>query len=263
MGTESDLCFDTLLVTVSEAVATITVNRPHNLNALNQRVLQELDSCLRYLERVDRLSALILTGQGQKAFVAGADVAAMESMSPSEASEFSKFGQDVFQRVSDFPSPVIAAVNGYALGGGNELAMACDIRIASQNARFGQPEVGLGIIPGFGGTQRLSAIVGMPRALELTVTGRIIDAAEALSIGLVHKVVPEDALGAATELARLIASKSGFAVRYAKKAIKGKDGLGRSGFALETELFSSCFESPDQALGMRAFLEKRVPNFKR
>jgi len=262
----TDLCFETLVVTVSDGIGVITINRPESLNALNLKVLQELDTCLGRLEQLETLSALILTGQGEKAFAAGADISAMVSMSPGEAADFSGFGQAVFQRLSGFPVPVIAAVNGYALGGGNELAMACDIRIASQNAKFGQPEVGLGIIPGFGGTQWLPAIVGVPRALELILTGRVIDAAEALSIGLVHKVVPAgEALRSAEELARVIASKSGLAVRNAKKAIK-RDGhapLSLAGFALERQFFAKCFEGPDQAEGMRAFLQKRAPKFQR
>ncbi len=263
MGKEPDLRFETLLVGVSEKTATITVNRPESLNALNQAVLQDLDSCLNSLGQMNGLSALIVTGQGQKAFVAGADIAAMERMSPAEAFEFSRYGQAVFQRLSDFQAPVIAAVNGYALGGGNELAMACDIRIASENAKFGQPEVGLGIIPGFGGTQRLARIVGDSKALELIVTGRVVGASEALTIGLVNKVVPVgEALKAATELAGVIASKSGFAVRSAKEAVKAYVNSGSSSFAVEQARFSACFESPDQVEGMRAFLEKRPANFK-
>lgn len=263
MAEEPNLRFQTLLVSVLEKTATITVNRPEALNALNQTVLQDLDSCLNSLWQMDSLSALIVTGQGKKAFVAGADIAAMEQMSPEEALEFSKYGQAVFQKLSDFQAPVIAAINGYALGGGNELAMACDIRIASENAKFGQPEVGLGIIPGFGGTQRLTRIVGSSRALELIATGRVVGAAEALAMGLVNKVVPAgEALKEATELAGVIASKSVFAVRNAKDAVKACANAVPSCFHVEQARFSACFESPDQVEGMRAFLEKRPANFK-
>ncbi len=244
--------YETIEVTVVDRIAALTISRPQHLNALNDRVLTDLDLALTYLEGLEALACLVVTGKG-KAFVAGADISEMERMGAIEAAAFSARGQALFGRLSCLDAPVIAAVNGYA--------MACDIRVASSSAKFGQPEVGLGIIPGFGGTRRMSHIIGAAKAFELILSGRIIDASEALSVGLVNKVVPEgEALAAALEMAGSIASKSTYAVRSAKKAINTA-APGNSDFAGERALFASCFDVPDQKEGMRAFLEKRPPKF--
>lgn len=264
MDEDKRLAFETLLVEIQEGVAVLTVNRPSALNAINHRVLEEMDKCLEALAQDRSVAALVITGQGSRAFVAGADISEMVKMTESQAREFSDLGQRVFARLRWFHGPVIAAVNGYALGGGNELAMTCDMRIAAQNARFGQPEVGLGITPGFGGTQILSRLVGPAFALELIMTGRVIDAQEAFRMGLVNQVTSEgEALKTALELAReIVRAKSRFAVAQAKKAIW--EGLSRSlqdGFFLEQRLFGECFRHPDQEEGMEAFLEKRKADF--
>ncbi len=261
---DKKLVFETLRAEIQEGVAVLTVDRPSALNSLNSKVLEEMDRCLEALAQDRRVAALVITGRGGRAFVAGADISEMAAMTEKQAREFSDLGQRVFARLRWFQGPVIAAVNGYALGGGNELAMACDVRIAAQNARFGQPEVGLGITPGFGGTQILPRLVGPVFALELIMTGRVIDAQEAFRVGLVHKVVPEgEALKESLELAREITwGKSRFAVAQAKKAVW--EGLSRSfqdGLFLEQRLFGECFRHPDQEEGMEAFLEKRKPDF--
>ena len=257
-----------LVVKLDEAATIISINRPKALNALNKAILGELDDVITILADERPNIPLIITGEGSKAFVAGADISEMMEMSPEEAKEFANYGHDVFGKIEQFPSPTIAAINGYALGGGNELALACDIRIAAENAKFGQPEVGLGIIPGFGGTQRLSQIVGIANALDLVITGRSIDASEALRIGLVQRVVPSGmALDEAISYAKGLGRNSSFAMSQAKKAIYRR-GLeetrtGRSGMDIEAELFGECFSHPDQKEGMKAFVEKRSPAFER
>ena len=242
----------------------ITVARPKALNALNQAVLAELDKVLDVLIADGPVKPLIITGEGSKAFVAGADIAEMAGMTPEEARKFSRYGQKVFSKLEAFPGVTIAAINGYALGGGNELAIACDVRIAAGNARFGQPEVGLGIIPGFGGTQRLARVVGMANALDLILSGRMIDAQAALRIGLVHKVIDEGkALEEALNYAKTVVKNSPFAVAQAKKAVYGLDPDLDKGMELEADLFAKCFQHPDQKEGMTAFLEKRKAAFQR
>lgn len=260
-----DVSWDTILLEMREGTAVLTINRPASMNALNLQALEELSDALDLLEGDPSVSGVVITGQGPKAFVAGADVAAMEAMSPESAWDFSRYGQELFSRIERFPVPTVAAVNGYALGGGNELALSCDLRIAAKNAKFGQPEVGLGIIPGFGGTQRLSRLVGKARALELVLTGRVIDAEEAYRIGLVDRVVPEgEALSESLGLLKDMARKSPFAVRQAKKAVvEGSSLPFEDGLALERQLFRECFENHDQKEGMRAFLEKRPPAYSR
>lgn len=245
-------------------VGIITINRPKALNALNSEVLKELDA---YLDGVnlETTRALILTGSGEKSFVAGADIGEMSTLTKAEGEAFGKIGNDVFRKLETFPIPVIAAVNGFALGGGCEISMSCDIRICSDNALFGQPEVGLGITPGFGGTQRLARIIGVGKAKEMIYAATNIKADEALRIGLVNAVYPlEELMPAAKKLAGKIAKNAPIAVRACKKAInEGLDVDMDKAIVIEEKLFGNCFESEDQKEGMAAFLEKRkVEGFK-
>ncbi|MCX7139324.1 MAG: enoyl-CoA hydratase-related protein [Proteobacteria bacterium] len=244
-------------------IAVLTVNRPQALNALNAATLDELANVLVRVAADPEVRVLLITGAGEKAFIAGADITAMQGMSALEAQAFSEKGQRVMQAIEALPIPVIALVNGYALGGGCELAMSCDWIIAAERAVFGQPEVNLGIPPGFGGTQRLSRLVGRSLALELVITGRQIKADEALRIGLVNEVVPPEQLtekGLAT--ARLIAAKAPVAVRVSKQAVqRGLDLDLANGCVLETSLFAFAFGTADRQEGMTAFVEKRAPNF--
>ena len=255
--------FKNLLVENAGGIAVVTIQRPTALNALNLATLSELDTAFAALANDKSIRVVIVTGGGAKAFVAGADITEMQAMSPAQARAFAKFGQHVFACLEALPQPVIAAVNGFALGGGCELAMACDIRIAAENARFGQPEVGLGITPGFGGTQRLPRLVGEGRAKELLFTADVIDAAEALRIGLVNKVVPVgQALEAATAMAKKIMTRSPVAVAYSKTAVReGQNASFDSAVAYEAEVFGLCFADAEQREGMTAFVEKRAPAF--
>ena len=238
----------------------LTISSPKTLNALNSTILSELDSFADWFKGVDA-PYLIITGEG-KAFVAGADISEMAGLKQSEAYKFGQLGNNVFAKFEAMKQPVIAAINGYALGGGCELALSCDIRIASDKAVFGQPEVGLGIIPGFGGTFRLCRIVGYGMAKELIYTGRNVKAEEALRIGLVNSVVaPEELMAKAMELGQMIAKKSSHAVALAKKAINGTMGCNSEMSQAESHLFEECFEHQHQVEGMKAFLEKRKPNF--
>jgi len=243
---------------VDGAVGIITINRPKALNALNEDVLNELEQAFDAVD-LSVVRCLILTGAGEKSFVAGADIGAMSTMTKAEGAAFGKKGNDIFLKIEKFPIPVIAAINGFALGGGCEISMSCDIRICSENALFGQPEVGLGITPGFGGTQRLARLVGAGMAKQLIYTARNIDAAEAKRIGLVNEVYPlADLMPAAKKMAAGIASNAPIAVRACKKAIN--EGLQVSideGVAIEEELFGNCFESYDQREGMANFLRKK------
>ncbi|MBQ5799918.1 MAG: enoyl-CoA hydratase/isomerase family protein [Oscillospiraceae bacterium] len=243
---------------VNGAVATLSVNRPEALNALNTQVLPDIDAALDAID-LETVRCLIVRGAGDKAFVAGADIAQMKDLSKDEAEAFSKQGNDVFRKLETLPIPTIAAIGGYALGGGCELSMACDIRICSDTAVFGQPEVGLGIMPGFGGTQRLARLVGLGMAKQLVFTARNIKADEALRIGLVNAIYPVDELYAAAEkMAATIAANAPIAVRAAKKAInEGYDMDMDAAVALEAKVFKLSFESEDQQEGMGAFLEKR------
>ena len=240
------------------AVGIVTIDRPKALNALNSEVLAELDACFDSID-TNTIRAVILTGEGDKSFVAGADIGEMSKLSPAEGEAFGKKGNDVFRKIETFPVPVIAAVNGFALGGGCEIAMSCDIRICSDNAMFGQPEVGLGITPGFGGTQRLARIVGVGMAKQLIYTARNIKADEAFRIGLVNAVYsPEELMPAAKKMAAAIAQNAPIAVRACKKAINdGLDAKMDDAIVIEEKLFGSCFETHDQIEGMSAFLEKR------
>lgn len=243
---------------VKEHVGVLTINRPEALNALNDEVIHQLDQVLDSLD-LSVLRCLIVTGAGQKAFVAGADIAQMRGLTKAEGEAFGKLGNDVFRKLETLPIPTIAAVNGFALGGGCELSMACDIRLASDAAVFGQPEVGLGITPGFGGTQRMARLIGMDKAKELIYTARNIKAPEALSIGLVQAVYPaEELMAEAEKMANRIAGNAPIAVRACKKAIN--DGLQvdmDAALVVEEKLFGSCFETKDQTNAMTAFVEKR------
>lgn len=241
----------------------ITINRPKALNALNAATLKELDCLLDKIATDSEVKVVIVTGAGEKSFVAGADITEMQSLNAMEGRDWGKLGQKVFTKLENLPQPVIAAVNGFALGGGCELAMACDIRIASDKAKFGQPEVGLGIIPGFGGTQRLPRLIGKGRAKELLYTADIIDAAEAYRIGLVNKVtVPEELMSTAKAMAQTIMTKASLAVQLCKAAVnEGVDTDLDTGLAYEAEVFGLCFATADQKEGMTAFVEKRKPNF--
>jgi enoyl-CoA hydratase len=253
---------DVLQVEVAEGIATLTINRPEVLNALDDAVKARLDEVLAALERDPAVGAVILTGTGDRAFVSGADVRALAAKGPQH--RLAHGLAETFWALEHLPQPTIAAVNGYALGGGCELALACDLRIASERARFGQPEVNLGILPGAGGTQRLARLVGIGKAKELIFTGTIIDAAEAKAIGLVNEVVPHgDLLGRARAVARLILSKGPLAVRLAKAAITVgmADGM-VAGLAFEKMAQAFLFTTADRAEGMRAFLEKRPPRFR-
>ena len=240
-------------------LAIASINRPKALNALNSEVLEELNMLVDIVNADSDIRVLIITGSGEKAFVAGADIGEMSTLSKAKGEAFGKHGNDAFRRIETLPIPVIAAVNGYALGGGCELSMACDIRICSDSAVFGQPETGLGITPGFGGTQRLARLVGPGMAKQLIYSARNIKADEALRIGLVNAVYPaEELLPAAIKLAETIARNAPIAVRACKKAIdEGLEQPMDEAIVLEEKLFGSCFESDDQKEGMSAFLEKR------
>ncbi len=253
----------TLLIEREDAVVTITLNRPDKLNALNEDLLRELYGALEGLEEDAAVRAVILTGAGDKAFVAGADIAAMSELTASGAKRFAELGHRVGTAIEQSRLPFIAAVNGFALGGGCELALCCDFIYASEKARLGQPEINLGVIPGFGGTQRLARRVGSGRAREMCMTGDMIGAAEALRIGLVNAVLPpSDLLPKVREVAQKIASKGPLAVAAVKRAIvRGEDVPLPVANELEAVTFASLFGTHDQREGMRAFLEKRAAKF--
>ena len=246
---------------VEGAVGIITINRPKALNALNSAVLDELNQTLDAVDQ-NEIRCLILTGAGEKSFVAGADIGEMSTLTKAEGEAFGKKGNDVFRKLETFPIPVIAAVNGFALGGGCEISMSCDIRICSDNAIFGQPEAGLGITPGFGGTQRLARLVGMGRAKEMIFTCDNIDANEAYRIGLVNKVVAkEELMETAKAMAAKIISKGSYAVSVAKAAINnGYDMDIKNAVEMEANLFGVVNDTNDKKEGMGAFLEKRAAN---
>ncbi len=243
---------------VEGAVGVITINRPQALNALNSQVLDDLEKAFDGVD-LDTVRCLVLTGAGDKSFVAGADIGEMSTLTKAEGEAFGKKGNDLFLKIESFPIPVIAAINGFALGGGNEISMACDIRLASENAVFGQPEVGLGITPGFGGTQRLARLVGMGMAKQIIYSAKNIKADEALRIGLVNAVYPQDQLlEEAKKLAAKIAGNAPIAVRNCKKAInEGYQVSISEGAAIEEKYFGDCFETEDQKEGMANFLRKK------
>lgn len=256
--------YNTLLVNIKDRIAIVTINRPDKLNALNAQCKSELKDLFTNLKTNPDVDAVILTGAGEKAFVAGTDIGELTLLNAKTGREFSEGGISILDLIQHLGKPVIAAVNGYALGGGCELAMACHIRIASENAKFGQPEVNLGTFPGYGGTQRLPRLIGHGRAMEMILTGNPIDANEAYRIGLVNKVVPQADLLSTTEtMARTIISKGQPAVRLALKAINAilekslSDGL-----KYEAELWGECCDTEDFKEGTKAFIEKRKPAFK-
>jgi len=258
------MAYQTLLVEKRNRIAFVTINRPDKLNALNAQAKTELKAAFEEIRDDSEVDAVVLTGAGEKGFVAGTDIKELTQLDEQSGKSFSEEGQAVLNLIENLGKPVIAAVNGYALGGGTELALACHIRIASENAKFGQPEVNLGIIPGYGGTQRLARIVGKGRALEMILSGDQIDAQEALRIGLVNKVVPlPDLLKTAEALAAKIISKGQIAVKLALQSVNATHELSlAAGQSLEAELFGRCCKSEDFKEGTTAFLEKRKPVFK-
>lgn len=258
------MSYETIISEVEENVAIIKFNRPKVLNAINPKVVEEMKDALEKVASDQSIKVLILTGEGDKAFVAGADIAVMSAFTPLEGRSFSRQGQEVLFQLEALPIPVIACVNGFALGGGIEIAMACDFIYAADSAKFGQPEITLGIIPGFGGTQRLSRLVGKSMAKELCMTGAMISAQEAKDIGLVNKVFPKEALWEETmKMAKLLASKGRVSIRAVKDTIeRGYDQDLRTGCYMESDAFGICMASEDAREGMGAFLEKRKAEFK-
>lgn len=260
---EESMTYENLLVETSERIATVTFNRPKSLNALNTATIRELGTAMEALSESRDVGAVLLTGAGEKAFIAGADISEMKGFSTLEALDFSQLGHRVLSYIESMSKPVIGVVNGFALGGGCEVAMACDLLIAADSARFGQPEVNLGIIPGYGGTQRLTRLVGRNVAKELVLTGEMISAQRAYEIGLVNKVVPAaELMAAAREMAKKILSRGPIAVRTAKMAMnRGLDLDLGNGCVLEASLFAAGFSTADKEEGMGAFLEKRKAIF--
>jgi len=257
------MAYETLLYEQRNAIGYVKVNRPEKLNALNRKVMEELLACFRELRTNDEVRVVILTGSGEKAFVAGADINELALQTATEAKEMARFGQQVFDLIEDLGKPVIAAINGFALGGGCELAMACTLRIAAETARLGQPEVKLGVIPGYAGSQRLPRLVGRCRALEVILTGDPITAADAHRMGLVNQVVPaEELLPAAEKLAQKIIANAPLAIKFAMEAVNhGSDMPLAEGQLLEASLFALCCSTADMKEGTRAFLEKRPAKF--
>lgn len=255
---------ENVLFKEESGIAYITINRPKALNALNSATVEELGSVVDDISKKQDVKAVIITGAGEKSFVAGADIAQMSKLNSIEATNFSRLAQKVFSKIENLPQVVIAAVNGYALGGGCELAMACDIRFASKKAKFGQPEVNLGILPSFGGTQRLPRLVGKGIAKELIFSTDMIDAQEAYRIGLANKVYePDELISKSEEFAKKVMSKSPWGVRLAKASINnGLDVDLEAGLKYEANAFGLCFSTEDQKEGMSAFLEKRKASFK-
>ena len=258
------MAYKNILFEIKDKIAIITVNRPEALNALNWQTMQEIHAAFSSVKEGMEIGGVMITGAGEKSFVAGADIKELATQDPVGAKEFSLASQEILHFIEHFPKPVIAAVNGFCLGGGCELAMACHMRVASENAKFGQPEVNLGLIPGNGGTQRLPRLVGKGRALELVLTGNMIDAQEAYRIGLVNKVVPQEELITAVEkILKTIMTKGPVAVKLGLEAVN--HGLELSldeGMQLESNLFGLCFSTADMKEGTQAFIEKRKADFK-
>ena len=255
--------YSTLLTDLENGIFIITINRPDKLNALNKTILNELEEVVQLVYDDKNIKAAIITGQGQKAFAAGADIAEFLEVDNDEGAALARKGQQIFFKIENSPKPFIAAVNGFALGGGCELAMACHFRLAGDNAKFGQPEVNLGLIPGYGGTQRLTMLVGKGMAMELMMSGNIIDANEAKNIGLVNHVTsPETLLEKAKEILRVIVTKSPIAVSKVIAAVNAFYSFDKNGFNEEISLFAEAFASNDKKEGTTAFIEKRKPVFK-
>jgi enoyl-CoA hydratase len=258
--------YTTLLTDLTDHIFTITINRPDKLNAINKTVMSELDAVVREIYENPEIKSAVITGAGAKAFVAGADISEFLGLSKEEGQALSKKGQDIFSRIENSAKPIVAAVNGFALGGGCELAMACHFRLCSENARFGQPEVNLGLIPGYGGTQRLTTLIGRSKALELMMTGAMIDAQTALDLGLVNYVTPSGELLSRTkELLAVINEKAPIAIAKIIACVNVAGGAGSAdtadGFVQEQEAFGECFATEDMKEGAHAFLEKRKAHF--
>ena len=257
------MAYENLLYEVKDQIARITFNRPSVLNALNRKTMDELGDCLDAARRDDSVRALVLTGSGEKAFIAGADINEIAQRTPIDGKEFSLYGQEIIHRLETMGKPSIAAINGFALGGGCEMALACTMRVASRNAKIGQPEVKLGILPGYGGTQRLARLCGKGVAHELILSGEMITAEEALRIGLVNRVTePAELLPTAESVARKIIANAPLAVKYAMEAVEhGMEMPQEEGLFLEAILFGLCCATEDMREGTRAFLEKRPAKF--
>ena len=254
--------YQTLLTSLENGIFTITINRPDKLNALNKTVLDELNSVLDEIETNPEIKSVIITGAGLKAFVAGADISEFIGLQKEQGMTLAKKGQDLFFKIENSPKPIVAAVNGFALGGGCELAMSCHFRLASENAKFGQPEVNLGLIPGYGGTQRLTQLIGKGRSIELLISANMIDANTALQYGLVNYVVPhEELLSKAKSILEIINSKAPIAVAGCIKAANAVFDESQNGFETEIKEFGNCFVTEDMKEGTSAFLEKRKANF--
>ncbi len=256
--------FKTLILEHQDATATVTINRAEKLNALNSATIAELDTAMKALAEDPGVRAVILTGAGEKAFVAGADISELAGLSREQGAEYARRGQAVFRYIEQMPKPVLAAVNGFALGGGCELAMACHLRFASSTARFGQPEINLGIIPGYGGTQRLPRLIGKARALQLLLTGEMLEAARALEWGLVNKVIePGQLMPETKKFAELLAAKAPLATQYILEALyRGMETDLDSALSIEADYFGKACATEDMKEGTAAFLEKRAPQFK-
>ena len=257
------MSYNNILLSTEEGIASLTINRPQQLNALNKETIEELNSALSEIEKEAAVYVVIITGAGEKAFVAGADIKEFAQFSTEQGKQLSAKGHELlFDKVANFSKPVIAAINGFALGGGLELAMACHIRIASENARMGLPEVGLGVIPGYGGTQRLPQLIGKSKAMEMILTGEMIDAKIALHYGLVnHVVAAAELIAKANEITKKIMKNSPMALSSAIKAVNANYQDGINGFTEEIKLFGECFGTKDFTEGTTAFLEKRKANF--
>jgi enoyl-CoA hydratase len=254
--------YQTLLTELQQGILTVTVNRPDKLNALNRSVFDDLNAMMDQVDTDPAIRGVILTGSGPKAFVAGADISEFNQLSKEEAMALAKRGQDCFFRLERSRKPIIAAVNGFALGGGCELAMSCHIRLASENARFGQPEVNLGLIPGYGGTQRLTQLIGKGRAMELMMSGNMLNAADAHRVGLVNHVFTADSLlEESKKLLMTILAKGPNAVGRVIAAVNAAGAPDEAGYKEEVRLFGECFDTPEMQEGVGAFLEKRTPKF--
>lgn len=255
--------YQTLLTSLENGIFTITIHRPDKLNALNKTVMQELDAAIDEVYSNSAIGAAVITGSGEKSFVAGADIAEFLPLTSEEGMKLAQRGHDIFNKIEQCPKPVIAAVNGFALGGGCELAMSCHIRFAAENAKFGQPEVNLGLIPGYGGTQRLVQLVGKGKAMELLMSGAMIDAKEAYRLGLVNEVTTAAELMPRTlQLLQTILSKGPNAISKVIQAVNAYFKENEDGFAAEVAHFGDCFGTNEMKEGVTAFLEKRKPSFK-